>query len=220
MSIDLLKQAFQELMPFLNLKQQGLPLCPSLRLWLLDEGGLQRGLSQEQMLQVLNEPAYWSFCWASGQALATYLLQCVDLVKGKRVLDFGSGSGVAGIAAALAGAKEVVACDMDPLANLALSCNAQLNEVAITVVTSLDQVEKVDLVLASDVLYDRDNYPLLARLKRLGKEVLIADSRVKQFPDGDFKKLGQMEATTWPDLDESQEFNCVTFHYWNEDGVE
>lgn len=214
MSIELLQRAFHELMPFLNLRQQALPLCSSIQLWLLDEGGLEGALTQEQMLQVLNEPAYWSFCWASGQVLASYLSAHTDVVKGKRVLDFGSGSGVAGIAAALAGAREVVACDVDPIANLALGCNAQLNKVDITSFTDLEQVDAVDLVLASDVLYDKDNFPLIECLKDKGNEVLIADSRVKQFPDNSFSQWAQMEATTWPDLAESQEFNQVTLYYW------
>ncbi len=52
-----------------------------------------------------------------------------EWVAGKRVLDFGAGSGIAGIAAARAGALEVVACDLDPLALDACRANAALNGV-------------------------------------------------------------------------------------------
>ena len=49
------------------------------------------------------------------------------LVEGTRVLDVGSGSGVLAVAAALLGAREVVAVDTDPLAVEASAANARLN---------------------------------------------------------------------------------------------
>jgi predicted nicotinamide N-methyase len=42
----------------------------------------------------MQEPLYWVFCWASGQAMARYMMDNPQLIKGKRVLDFGCGSGV------------------------------------------------------------------------------------------------------------------------------
>ena len=45
------------------------------------------------------------------------------------MLDFGSGSGVLAIAAAKAGAKKIIACDLDPLSLQAIDANAQLNQV-------------------------------------------------------------------------------------------
>ena len=75
---------------------------------------------------------FWAFCWASGQLLARYVLDHPELVRGRRVLDFGCGSGVVAIAAALAGAESAVACDCDPLALEAARANAALNGVAVT----------------------------------------------------------------------------------------
>jgi hypothetical protein len=46
---------------------------------------------------------YWAVPWASGVALANYILQNPELVKGKCVADVGCGLGVVGIACALAG---------------------------------------------------------------------------------------------------------------------
>ena len=94
------------------------PLCPEIALWLIDgQVDLEaecRGLHEGE------SPPYWAFCWGSGQALARWLLDHPDEVRGRRVVDFGSGSGVAGIAAAMAGAREVVAVDVDPAARAAV----------------------------------------------------------------------------------------------------
>jgi 16S rRNA G966 N2-methylase RsmD len=54
--------------------------------------------------------------WPSAISLAQQLLQRPELVAGKKVADLGAGLGVAGIAAALAGAAEVVLLDREPLA--------------------------------------------------------------------------------------------------------
>ena len=78
--------------------------CPQISLYLFDPRVLEGPLSHDEAQAVVAEPAYWSFCWASGQVLAAYILEHPQLVAGKRVLDFGSGSGVVAIAAAMAGA--------------------------------------------------------------------------------------------------------------------
>ena len=45
-------------------------------------------------------PPFWAFAWAGGQGLARYVLDHPETVAGKRVLDFATGSGLVGIAAA------------------------------------------------------------------------------------------------------------------------
>jgi len=59
---------------------------------------------------------YWARVWPSALALAECLLARPELVRGKRVADVGAGLGVAGLAAALAGAREVALLDREPLA--------------------------------------------------------------------------------------------------------
>ena len=54
-------------------------------------------------------PPFWAFPWAGGQALAHYVLENPDTVRGKLVLDIACGSGLVGIAAALATASSRVA---------------------------------------------------------------------------------------------------------------
>jgi len=73
---------------------------------------------------------YWCRPWPSGLVLGSLLLREPELVRGKRVLDLGCGAGVAGIAAALAGASEVVLADRDGAAAecAALSAKASLEE--------------------------------------------------------------------------------------------
>ena len=56
---------------------------------------------------------YWAHYWAGGLALARYVLDHPGAVAGRRVLDLGAGSGLVGIAAAKAGAREVVAAEVD-----------------------------------------------------------------------------------------------------------
>src|SRR5262245_54484985 len=76
-------------------------------------------------------PPFWAFPWAGGQALAHYVLDHPELVRGKLVLDLASGSGLVAIAAAKAGAAEVIANDIDPMCEAAVAVNAVLNGVAI-----------------------------------------------------------------------------------------
>lgn len=77
-------------------------------------------------------PPFWAFAWPGGQALARYLLDHPGTVRGRRVLDLAAGSGLAAIAAALAGAADVTACDVDPVAVAAIALNAAANKVAVT----------------------------------------------------------------------------------------
>ena len=51
------------------------------------------------------DPPFWAFAWAGGQALARYLLDHPEAVKGRHVIDIASGSGLVAIAAARAGAS-------------------------------------------------------------------------------------------------------------------
>jgi SAM-dependent methyltransferase len=78
-------------------------------------------------------PPFWAFPWAGGQALARYVLDNPEVVRGRHVLDVASGSGLVAIAAAKAGAASVTAGDIDPDAVTAIRRNAAANKVAATV---------------------------------------------------------------------------------------
>ncbi|MDF3031966.1 MAG: protein methyltransferase [Moraxellaceae bacterium] len=190
-----------------------LPDCGGLQLYLLADDFPQEALSPEEMHAALHEPAYWIFCWASGLALARRLLREPELVRGRKVLDFGAGSGVVACAAALAGAREVVACDIDPASLAASAANAALNGVEVRLAGDFFALqEDFDLVLAADVLYDRANHHFLDAFLARAPEVLVADSRVKNLSVPRYALTGEEEAETLPDLNEFDEFRRVRFY--------
>ncbi len=100
-------------------------------------------------------PPFWAFAWPGAQALARHVRLNPDLVRGRRVLDFAAGCGLAAIVCAQAGA-EVEAADIDPLACAAIRLNAAANGSAVRVVEGdvVDVACRWDLVLAGDVFYE------------------------------------------------------------------
>lgn len=99
---------------------------------------------------------FWCVPWAGGQALARWLLDHPETVRGKRVLDFGAGSGLVGIAAAKVGALDVRAVDVDPLAIAACELNAKANDVVLATecVDVVGEEPDVDVIVAGDVWYE------------------------------------------------------------------
>jgi predicted nicotinamide N-methyase len=77
----------------------------------------------------LDAPPFWAFPWAGGQGLARYILDHPQTVAGRAVLDVASGSGLVAIAAAKAGARGVLAGDIDDNALAAVALNAAANAV-------------------------------------------------------------------------------------------
>ncbi len=125
-------------------------------------------------------PPFWAFVWPGSQALGRYLVDNPSVVRGRRVLDFGSGSGVAAIAAAKCGARSVTACDVDVVAGVAQQLNAELNEVTVSSLTcdGISLEIQVELILAGDVCYEREpaEHTLSwLRQKAAHATVLIAD---------------------------------------------
>jgi predicted nicotinamide N-methyase len=105
------------------------------------------------------DPPFWAAAWPGGQALARYVLDHPEAVAGRRVLDLGAGSGLVAVAALLAGARGVLASDVDPYSHAAVVLNAELNgvpgiELAGDVLA--DELPDVEVVLAGDVCYDRE----------------------------------------------------------------
>ena len=208
-----LQRALSELLGDAQLVATELP-GTALKLWLIDADNMDRAFSPEETRRILEEPPYWSFCWASGLALARFLAEQPQWVAGKRVLDFGSGSGVAAIAAVKAGALEVVACDLDPLALAACQANARLNDVQLSYSADFfAETDRFDLILVADVLYDRANLPLLDQFLSRGRQALVADSRVRDFQHPAYLRLAMLEAHTLPDLAEPAEFRNVSLYH-------
>jgi predicted nicotinamide N-methyase len=125
---------------------------------------------------------FWAFAWAGGLALARFVLEHPEEVRGRRVLDFATGSGLVGIAAAIAGADAVTAADVDPFAEAAVGMNARANRVRIAFVGRdlLDEEPPdVDVLLAADTSYESPLaervLPWLRAAVRRGTRVLVGD---------------------------------------------
>lgn len=176
------------------------PLCPELTLWLLgDEVDLEGGCEE---LAEGEAPPFWAFCWGSGQALARYVLDHPESVRGKRVVDLGTGSGIVAIAAARAGAAHVLATDLDPLSRRAAELNAELNHVAIE--TAPEPPARWDLMLAADVLYETGlrEWILGEALDR--GPILLADPQRTGTPRLDAPLVTSIPSVTFPDVDSPQ----------------
>jgi predicted nicotinamide N-methyase len=176
-----------------------LPLCPEIRVWLL-----AGDIDLEQSCRDLRDcqpPPYWAFCWGSGQALARFLLDHPHEVRERRVVDFGAGGGVVAIAAALAGARSVVAVDSDAAARCAVIANAAANG------AELEVAERVpdawDVLLASDVIYEGANRDWLLGLRAPGRCVIVSDPERPSSPPLPLpmQLLDRVEVRTLPDVD-------------------
>jgi predicted nicotinamide N-methyase len=180
-----------------KLRIQSLPLCPRIELWLVG-GHVDLNAHCPELLAGGYVP-FWAFCWAGGQALARYVLDRPESVRGKRVIDFGAGCGVTAIAAALCGAREVVAVDIDPLALRFVSINAAL--CGVEVHTALQTPDTWDILLASDVLYDDPIRDWLLEQAQPGREILVSDPQRHGMPRIDREPIASIEAVTLPDVD-------------------
>lgn len=213
-ALDQLNLLLHETLPMGRIEARALPGCPEIRLGLINADFPLGPLPSDVMRDVIARPAYWALCWGSGLALARHLLDQPAWVRGRKVVDLGSGSGVVAVAAALAGASRVIACDTDPAARMATLANAHLNGVAIHLAAELAEVPADnDLLLMADVLYDRSNLPLLAAASRYAPRVLVADSRLASLPDPAFRLMREIPALTFPNLGEFDEFGTVRLFY-------
>ncbi len=207
----------QKSLPTANLIATSMPLTPWLKLWLLDDSNMDRPFSPEEVRVIWEAPPYWSFCWASGQIMAQYIEQHPSSIKNRVVVDFGAGSGIAAIAAAKFGAKRVIVCDIDQDAIASCKANAELNDVNLEFnddFFSLEEqlLENIDVILAADVLYDRDNIPLLTELRQRCNNILMADSRVKNLNVEGYTKFAEGHAETLPPLERFDEFKHVIIY--------
>lgn len=149
-------------------------------------------------------PPYWAFPWLGGQALARFVLDH-PVVTGKRVLDLATGSGIVAIAAVLAGAPSVLACDVDPLAGEAVAANARANGVVVPF-TQDDLLEgpvpDVDVVLAGDVLYEQAMAGrVLGWLASFKGMVLLGDPGRDYLPHGRFREVAAYDVPTTRELE-------------------
>lgn len=157
------------------------PHAPEISLYLAEEATPLWLKTEDELGEIGLAPPFWAFAWAGGQALARYILDNPESVRGRRVLDFASGSGLVAIAAAKAGASITEACDIDPFACAAMALNAGLNGVTIQPRRAdlVGQDEGWDVVLAGDIAYEQGTaervFKWLTALAGRGATVLVGD---------------------------------------------
>src|SRR5262249_53221108 len=105
---------------------------PELRLYLADDIMTLWQLTGAGRDEPEGPPPFWALAWVGGQAIARYLLDHPKEVRGKRVVDFATGSGLCAIAALRAGAAHVLAADIDPCCATAVAMNARANGVHVS----------------------------------------------------------------------------------------
>jgi predicted nicotinamide N-methyase len=184
------------------------PFVPELRLHFGEDDPHALWERAEDRLGVRVSFPFWAYAWPGGLALARYILDHPVVVRGKRVFDLAAGCGVSAIAASRAGAREVVANDVDPLAATAARLNADANDVQIAVqlgdVLSTDCVD-ADLLLLGDVAYDERlaerMFSFLTRVHASGLEVLVGDPGRNYFPRDLFNALASYDIAVPPVLE-------------------
>lgn len=188
---------------------QAAPLCPELLVH--NARSLVEVWEAAERLAGYVLPApFWAYPWPGGSALARVLLDSPTLVAGRRVLDFGAGGGVAALAAARAGAGEVVANDIDPWALAVVSRAAQVQRLRVaTLGDDLCEtpalVDDFDVLLCSDLAYERSQAPrqrrVLERAVRQGATVLVADAGRAYFDADGMRQVGEYVVPVPQDLE-------------------
>lgn len=197
------------------------PHVPEIRLHLADEAHDLWLKTEDELAEIGLPPPFWAFAWAGGQGLARFLLDHPEQVRGRRVLDFASGSGLVAIAAAMAGAAQVLAADIDPFAEPALRLNAGLNGVAIAFTgEDLAGTEpQADILLAGDVFYDRALaerlLPWFSALAGRGTHILVGDPGRSYFPHERFTLLSDRQVPVSRALEDA-EVKRVRVWRWKE----
>ena len=157
------------------------PHAPEISLYVADDSTALWQKTEDELGEIGLPPPFWAFAWAGGQALARYVLDNPEQVRGKRVLDFAAGSGLVAIACAKSGAAHVCGCEIDAFAIAAMALNAAANGVTIEAVHAdlIGEDRGWDVVVAGDVSYERDMAARvtdwLEALCRRGAHVLLGD---------------------------------------------
>jgi predicted nicotinamide N-methyase len=187
------------------------PLVPEIRLHLATEITPIWQASEDTLARGNVPPPFWAFPWAGGQALARHVLDHRDIVAGKRVLDFGAGSGLVAIAAARAGATRVTAAEIDDFAAAAIALNAALNDVIVEVETT-DLIGTSggswDVVLVGDMCYEQPLADHLTAWLRMlageGVTVLLGDPGRSYVPTTGLVALARYTVATSRELEDRE----------------
>lgn len=188
------------------------PLVPEVTLHLAHEAVPIWQKTEEELGEIGLPPPFWAFAWAGGLALARYVLDHPHIVNGRCVLDLATGSGLVGIAAKKAGAKSVLAADIDRFACAAARLNARVNNVDIAI-TDEDLLQDrpqqhFDVILVGDLFYEKD---LAARVqawlteaKQEGADILIGDPGRSYLPKSSLLHVVDYNVPVTRDLEDAE----------------
>ncbi len=183
------------------------PIVPEIKLHLGDDAFSLWERTEETVGETDQQPPFWGFAWPGGQALARYLLDHPQAVAGRTVLDLGAGCGLTAVAAALAGARAVLASDLDPFAKAAITLNAQAN--GVTVSTTGDVLDEpadlAEVVLAADIWYEKQLsarvLDFLRKAAALGATILVSDIGRAYLPPAGLRELATYEVPVIAELE-------------------
>ncbi|MFT3987947.1 MAG: methyltransferase [Aestuariivirga sp.] len=187
------------------------PLVPEIMLHLAHESVPLWQKTEEELGEIGLPPPFWAFAWAGGQALARYVLDHPEFVRGKRVLDLASGSGLVGIAAMKAGARSVVAADIDAFAVKAIELNAAHNSVVVQA-TGGDLLKQpllgFDVILVGDLFYEQSLagrvFAWLNEAQQRGVGALIGDPGRSYLPREKLEKIAEYNVPVTRDLEDAE----------------
>ncbi|WP_186392422.1 MULTISPECIES: methyltransferase [unclassified Pannonibacter] len=194
-----------------NTEVLAVPHASEIRLHLASEAMDLWQKTEDELGEIGLPPPFWAFAWAGGQALARYLLDNPDLVRGKTVTDFAAGSGIVGIAAMMAGAASVSAVEIDRFAIEAIRLNAALN--GVTLATKLGDITgtpppQTDLMICGDVFYELPmSRKLIAWLDQLDEArtlILVGDPGRSYLPKERLEHLATYTVPVIRSLEDSE----------------
>jgi len=195
-----------------NTRFRPVPLVSEISLYLADEAVPLWQKTEEQLNEEGLPPPFWAFAWAGGQALARYVLDHADCVRGKYVLDLASGSGLVAIAAMKAGARTTTAADIDAFAREAATLNADANDVELACMADDLLADPMtgdwDVVLAGDIFYERDTaeraLAFVMRQAARGAMVLIGDPGRSYLPTDRLTRLAEYSVPVTRELEDNE----------------
>jgi predicted nicotinamide N-methyase len=187
------------------------PLVPEIRLHLSDAITPLWQATEDTLQKNDMAPPYWAFPWVGGLALARHVLDRGASLSGKRVLDVASGSGITAIAAAMRGAA-ATAADIDPMAAIAATLNANANSVAIATTTEdfLARTDDIpyDAVFAGDVCYEKPMaekmMQFLRRIAARGPTVWLADPGRNYLPQQGLEEMARYDVPCTREIEDAE----------------